>query len=97
MVTYVTLFQWTEKGVAEIDNTTARAQDFAQAAEKVGAKVKQQYWTMGKFDGVLVLEAPDEVTAMGLLARLGRKGYVRTQSLRAFGAGEIQQVLAKSK
>ena len=96
MVTYVTLFQWTEKGVAEIDNTAARAQDFAQVAEKVGAKVKQ-YWTMGKFDGVLVLEAPDEGTAMGLLAKLARKGFVRTQSLRAFGADEIQQVLARSK
>ena len=97
MVTYVTLFRWTEQGVAQIDNTVARAREFGQVAEKAGARVKQQYWTTGEYDGVVVLEAPDDATAIGLLAKLGRMGFVKTQSLRAFDANEVQQILAKSK
>jgi uncharacterized protein with GYD domain len=97
VVTYVTLFRWTEQGVAQIDNTLARAKEFAQIAEKAGGKVRQQYWTTGEYDGVLVLEAPDDTTAIGLIAKLGRMGFVKTQSLRAFDAGEVQQILAKSK
>ena len=56
MVTYVTCSNG-PKGRGRDRQHGPRHQDFAQAAEKVGAKVKQQYWTIGKFDGVLALEA----------------------------------------
>jgi uncharacterized protein with GYD domain len=97
MVTYVTLFKWTEQGVTKIADTIKRAEDFASMAEKAGARVKQQYWTVGDYDGVLVMEAPDDVTAIGLLAKLAKSGNVRTQTLRAFESGDMKQILAKAK
>jgi uncharacterized protein with GYD domain len=97
MVTYVSLFKWTEQGVTKIADTVKRAEDFAAMAEKAGGRVKHQYWTVGDYDGVLVFEAPDDVTAIGLLAKLAKAGNVKTQTLRAFEAGEMKQILAKAK
>jgi uncharacterized protein with GYD domain len=44
-----------------------------------------------------VFEAPEDVTAIGLLAKLAKSGNVKTQTLRAFEAGEMKQILAKAK
>ena len=95
MVTYVTLFNWTEQGISKIHDTIKRAEDFAAQAEKAGARVKAQYWTVGKYDGIVVLEAPDEATAVGLIAKVARLGFIHTHSLRAFDSAEMRGVLGK--
>jgi uncharacterized protein with GYD domain len=58
MVTYVSLFKWTEQGVTKIADTVKRAEDFAAMAEKAGGRVKHQYWTVGDYDGVLCSKRP---------------------------------------
>jgi len=57
--------------------------------------VKDLYWTLGRYDLVVTVEGPDDpsVTALGLA--LGALGNVRTQTLRAFGAGEMKQIIDK--
>jgi len=97
MVTYVSLFKWTEQGVTKIADTVKRAEDFAAMAEKAGAKVRHQYWTVGDYDGVLAFDAPDDVTAIGLLAKLAKSGNVKTHTLRAFEAAVMKQIVAKAK
>lgn len=97
MVTYVTLFNWTHQGIANIGNTVQRAGDFAAAVEKAGGRVKFQCWTVGEFDGLVVLEAPDDTIAVSLLASLGKLGNLRTRSLKALTAQEMTQVLDKMK
>jgi uncharacterized protein with GYD domain len=57
--------------------------------------VTGQYWTLGAFDGVIVLEAPDEATATAALLHLGTLGNIRTQTARAFDAGEMQKILGR--
>ena len=97
MVTYVTLFHWTEQGLSKIQDTLKRAEEFGAVAEKAGARVKAQYWTVGEYDGIVILEAPDESTAVGLIAKVAKLGNVRTQTLRAFDSAEMRGVLAKAK
>ena len=97
MVRTLVLFQFTEQGIRNFAETESRAQAFAKAAEKAGASVKAQYWTLGAYDGALVLESPDEQTAAGLLMKLGSLGNVRTQTLRAFDRSEIGAVVAKAR
>ena len=60
-----------------------------------GAKIEAPYWTMGTFDGLLMLSAPDEATAAGLALRLAKTGHVTTTTLRAFDAEEFNGVLHK--
>jgi uncharacterized protein with GYD domain len=53
------------------------------------------YWTLGAYDLVCVLEAKDEASLTAFNLALAQQGNVRTQSLRAFNAAEMDQVLAK--
>jgi uncharacterized protein with GYD domain len=50
---------------------------------------------VGAFDGVIVLEAPDEETATAALLHLGALGNIRTQTAHAYDAAEMQKILAR--
>jgi uncharacterized protein with GYD domain len=95
MATYVLLLNFADQGIRNAKDTTKRAEAFRRIADKVGAKVKEVYWTLGQYDGALILEAPDEATATALGLSLGSLGNVRTHTLRAFSAEEMGQILAK--
>ena len=95
MATYVLLLNFTDQGIRNVKDTTKRAEAFKRIADKAGGKVKEVYWTLGQYDGVLIFEAPDEPTATALGLSLGSLGNVRTQTLRSFSAEEIGRILAK--
>jgi uncharacterized protein with GYD domain len=95
MANFICLLQFTDQGIRNIKDTTKRAEAAAAQAEKMGAKVTQAFWTMGAYDVILVLEAPDDETASAFAAKLGSLGHVKTQTMRAFGRQEIEKILAK--
>jgi uncharacterized protein with GYD domain len=95
MPTYVTLAKFTDQGVRNIKDSPKRAEAFRKLCEKLGAKTKDIYWTMGRFDVVVIVEAPDDVTMDAVLYSLGSLGNVRTETLRAFTAQETNQALTK--
>ncbi len=95
MATFISLLGWTDQGIRNVKRTTARAKAFKAMAQKVGVTVKDIYWTVGPYDVVLVMEAPDEATITSLLLSLGTLGNVRTQTLRGFSAEEMTRILAK--
>jgi uncharacterized protein with GYD domain len=93
MATFITTVQFTEQGLKAVRDTCDRGAALMAAAEKLGVQVTGLYWTLGAFDGVLVLEAPDEATATAALLHLGSLGNLRTQTARAFDAAEMQKIL----
>ena len=95
MATYVLLLNFTDQGIRNVKDTAKRAEAFKRIADKAGVKVKEVYWTLGQYDGVLIFEAPEEATATALGLSLGTLGNVRTQTLRAFSVEEIGRILAK--
>jgi uncharacterized protein with GYD domain len=64
-------------------------------AKKAGASLKETYWTLGQYDFVAIFEAPDDVSMTALGLSIGKLGNVRTQTLRAFPAAEMQAILGK--
>jgi uncharacterized protein with GYD domain len=96
MATFITLVNWTEQGVRSYQDTTRRAKAFGAAAEALGAKLRDIYWTVGPYDMVVVVEAPDDETATAVLLQVSGVGNVRTVSLRAFGAAEMDAIIAKA-
>jgi uncharacterized protein with GYD domain len=94
-MTYVTLVTLTEQGIAEIGESPQRAAAFTREAEKLNIKVRETYWTLGDYDGVLIFDAPDEESATAALLSLGRGKNVKTNTLRAFDRTEIVSVLEK--
>jgi uncharacterized protein with GYD domain len=93
MATFITLIKFTPEGMAKIHDSVKRAEAFRSVAQKHGAKVIGEYWTMGAFDGVLIFEATDDQAASVLLFELAEKGYVHTQTARAFTASEMEKIL----
>jgi len=93
MATFVSLITLTQRGGEDVKHTVDRANSFRQTAEKAGASVKDVYWTLGNYDGVLIFDAPDDETATSLMLSLGAAGNVRTQTLRAFDSERIKPIV----
>ncbi len=66
MRTYILLLNFTEQGIRNIKETAKRAEAFKAMAKKAGVTVREIWWTLGHYDGAVILEAPDEETAMAL-------------------------------
>ena len=64
-------------------------------AEKHGAKVEQVYWTVGPYDIVSILQAPDDENATAMLLELGSGGNLRTTTLRAYDRDEMSGILQR--
>lgn len=95
MATFVSTIKFTEQGIKAIGQTTKRAAALKSSAKKLGVKVKDIYWTLGAYDGLIVFDAPDDETATALLLHLGSLGNLQTTTARAFTAAEMESVLAK--
>jgi uncharacterized protein with GYD domain len=95
MVTYVALTKFTDQGIRNAKESPKRADAFKQMAKTFGVTVKEIVWTQGRYDIVTILEAPDETAAMSLTLSLGALGNVRTESLRAFSAAEMTEIVGK--
>jgi len=93
MGTFIALLDFTDQGIRNIRDSPHRADQFNEFAEKAGARIVAQYWTLGAHDGVLVLEAPNEEVAASILLALGTAGNVRTTTLRAFQWADAQGLI----
>lgn len=95
MARYIALLKFTEEGARNIKKSTGRARTFDKLVEKAGVKVEGQYWTMGRYDGVLILSASDETKVLHLLASLAALGHVRTETLQAFVDTEFDEIVGR--
>ena len=95
MATYIGLVNFTDQGVRQIRHTTERAKALINAASHLDVKIKDIYWTMGALDAVLIAEAADAESVMAFATSIGSLGNIRTQTLRAFTAEEMNRILDK--
>jgi uncharacterized protein with GYD domain len=95
MPTYILLGNYTDQGIQKVKDTLKRVDAVRVLAKKVGATVKEVYWTLGQYDTVAIIEAQDEAAMTALGLSIGALGNVRTQTLRAFTAAEIGPILTK--
>ncbi len=93
MPAYVSLVSWTDQGIRKVKETTNRAKAFQEMAVKMKVKVREILWTMGHYDVVVIMEAPDDQAISRLLLSLCALGNVKTQTLRAYSAKEMDQIL----
>jgi uncharacterized protein with GYD domain len=95
MTTYVALVNFTEQGVQNFRDTRQRADNFRAMADQAGVTVRDVFWLLGRYDGLLLLDAPDEETVTALMLALASLGNVRTQTLRAYDSSEIGTILGR--
>jgi|SRR5919199_3373663 uncharacterized protein with GYD domain len=92
MPTYVVLSKFTEQGRKEIKSTSDRIDALRPASDQSGVKVITNLITMGEWDVVTVLEAPNDETVARMIGTLLSRGYVTTQTMRGFTVEEFRQV-----
>ena len=95
MNTYFVLITFTPQGIRSIEESPARAEKFAQSLKASGMAVKGLYWTFGAYDGVVLLEAPDEASAHAAILSLAKAGNVQTQTLRAYDRDAMNALVAR--
>jgi uncharacterized protein with GYD domain len=96
MPTYVTLINWTDQGVRNFKDSVDRYEAAGEAMSGLGVSFKDVYWTLGPYDIVGILEAPDDESATAALLKVAALGNIRTTTLRGFSADEARAVIAKA-
>lgn len=94
MATYIMLFRFTQQGMQNIKDSPARVEAAKRVFQAMGAKVKEFYSVMGRYDTVFILEAPDDETVAKAAFAIGSLGNVRTETLRAFTEDEYKKIVA---
>lgn len=93
MPTYITLFKWTDQGRKEVASLPDRADAVAKRVEQAGAKIVGNYVTMGRFDQVSIVEAPDDETIAKLAIVIAGRGNATTETLRSFSMDEVRKLI----
>jgi uncharacterized protein with GYD domain len=92
MPTYISLIKWTDQGIRNVKGTPDRQRQAMQRAEQAGGKLTI-YMTMGEYDAVAIMEAPDDQAVMRAQLALGAEGNVRTTTLKAVSREEFEQIV----
>jgi len=74
MAMYVSLLQFSEQGIRNVKDTIKRATAATAEAEKMGVKVTESFWTLGAYDVVLLLDAPNDETRERFFSKDRRAG-----------------------
>ncbi|GAC1317098.1 MAG: GYD domain-containing protein [Thermoleophilaceae bacterium] len=89
MPTFIMLTTLTPEGIQTVKNNPARIREVNQEIESLGAKVTAQWASLGRFDFVNVVEAPDEKTMARVSLELGSRGTARYESLAAISIDDF--------
>jgi len=95
MPTYISLTNWTDQGIRNVKESPQRLDAFRKAVEAAGGKVIGFYLTMGKYDMIVIVEAPSDEAAAAIILSTGKGGNVRTETLKAFPEDQYQGIIAK--
>ena len=83
MPTFVMLSSLTPEGVQTLKNNPQRIREVNKEIEQLGATVKAQWATLGRFDFINIVEAPDDQTVARVSLELGSRGTAHYETLSA--------------
>ena len=93
MPVYIMLTNLTPEGVQTLKNNPTRVQEVNKEVEQLGVKVKDQWATLGQYDFITIVEAPDDQTMAKVSVELGSRGTMSSQTLAAMPAGDLAKAL----
>jgi uncharacterized protein with GYD domain len=92
MATYILLGKWTQQGAQGAAEGGQRRQAAKEVAKSFGGEIKQTYLTMGQYDIVAIVDAPDDESVAKIALKVGSFGNLSTQTLRAFDEAETDRL-----
>ncbi len=94
MAKFISLVNYTPKGIEKIKESPNRLDRFKQLCESMGVTVDGFFLTMGRYDIVVIVDAPDLQTVAKVVLATGAAGAVRTETLPAFTEEDFRQVIS---
>ena len=94
MPTYITLLRWTQQGISNVKDSPSRLDAGRETFKKRGITFKESYLTMGQYDLVQVIEAPDDETLASALLALAAQGNVQSETLKAFTEEQYRKIIS---
>ncbi len=95
MAKYISLVKYTQKGVENIKDSPSRLDAFKQVCQSMGAKVEGFYLTMGRYDLVVIVDAPDPETIAKIILTTASSGAISTETLPAFTEEEYRKIISE--
>ena len=95
MPLYLMLTTLTEKGVQTLNSNPGRVREVNRDIEELGAKIVHQWVSIGEYDFVNIVEAPDDVTLAKLSVVLGARGSSRIESLPLIAVEDVLAALER--
>ena len=83
----------TQKGIENIKNSPNRVEDARKMFQSLGGDIKDFYYTMGKYDFILISEFPNDDAATRAILINGMKGSARTETLKAITLEEMVNIV----
>ena len=93
MPMYVLLTTFTQRGVENVRASPERTEHAKEMVESLGGIWKDFFVTMGRYDGVVIADFPDDETAAQAALTLAESGNVTTETLRAFTLDEFRDIV----
>lgn len=93
MATYITLVNYTQKGIESIKESPKRLDMAKEVFQSFGAEMKQFYLALGRYDIVIVSEGPSDETVAKAALAIGSRGAVRTETFRVFNETEYRDII----
>ena len=93
MPSYIALLTWTQQGIENVKDSPSRLDAGRKAFKKLGVKIKDTYLTMGQYDLVCIIEAPDDESFAAAMLNLGSQGNVQTETLKAFSEADYRKII----
>ena len=94
MAKYIALANWTDKGIANVKEAPERVNAVRALAKNLGCEMQDFYMTVGAYDMVVTIEAPNDEAMAKLALSIGRAGNVRTTTLKAFSEDSFRKIIA---
>ena len=95
MATFISLVKYTSKGIENIKESPNRLDAVKQLSKSMGASVEAFYLTMGSYDIVLIMDAPNSETAAKIILAVTSGGAVSTETLTAFSEEEYRKIISE--
>jgi len=94
MATYLTLLKYTEQGIKNIKESPSRLEKAKQLLKSLGGELKSFYLVQGRYDALVIAEAPSDHVVAKLAVASGSTGNVRTETSRAFTEEEYRKIIS---
>src|SRR5687768_3270385 len=94
---YIILWNYTDQGIENVKESPKRADAFKSKLENAGGRLIETYYTFGKYDGVSIVEAPNDEILVSCLLSIGSQGNARTVTLKAFTYEDATKIIGSTE